>query len=179
MTQSRCRAAWDSGMARRPLCADNVPQIEHFEILRPVCAQYTCITTRKTRVCLYTISLLQHTRIRAIYKQGTHTYAMSLVQNEEPRQASQASVFSQHPPVYVAPSGGLPPYVQQVQLQPQYTVQPTAINSELFANSKPPPMQPQNQPLCMQPQPLCIQPQPLCMQQVQMLPAAPNCFVLQ
>jgi len=169
MTQYRCRAAWDSGMARRPLCAENVPQIEHFEILRPVCAQYTCITTRKTRVCLYTISLLQHTRIHAIYKQGTHTYAMSLIQNEEPRQAPQASVFPHSTPFYVAQSGGLQQYaMQQAPMHPL-----SGIHSEsMFANNATQPtalcMQPQPAALCMQPQPpaLCMQPQPpaLCMQ---------------
>ena len=176
-------------MARRPLCAENVPQIEHFEILRPVCAQYTCVTTRKTRVCLYTISSLQHTRIHAIYKQGTHTYAMSLIQNEEPKQAPQASVF---PPLYVANSiqqcpVPVPMYQNTPQMHtlglhhdPLFTkngtqTQPTALCMQT---------QPTGLALQTQPQALCMQPQPaaLCMQPLQMVHTtvpSQNCFFVQ
>jgi hypothetical protein len=105
---------------------------------------------------------------------------MSLVQNEEPRQAPQASVFSpSSTQFYVTHGSGLPPYTMQqappytaqlptqytAQLPTQYTVQhapsqynvqPPSMPSDLFKSA------PQGQ--------LCVQP-------VQMLPN--GCFFVQ
>ena len=166
------------GMARRSLCAENVPQIEHFEILRPVCAQYTCVTTRKMRVRLYTISLLQHTRNHAIYKQGTHTYAMSLIQNEEPNKAPPPPMFPHGPhggAVYMT-SGNISQYPMQQQqvfqtlpMPPMHAVSAIPTVESVF--QKAPVVQPQAPPFC-------VPVQSVQMAQAGALPNAP-CFFVQ